>query len=207
MKIKLDVSRLSSPLLLKRVRFYSECMDQVPELASDEEMKNELEAASTELDDAMLEQDLALKKVQQASERVQRARERNVAAAKKYVNKVGIIASTDPSLVQKAGLELVDTKPTRKTTIDPPMHLTLTESNGTGKLHASVKSMSDARTYIFQVNYDITNDKGWQHLTAATRSGTILVGLESGKRVWVRAAALGTVGQSDWSDVASRIVP
>ena len=88
------------------------------------------------------------------------------------------------------------------------MHLTLTESNGTAKLEASVKSMVKvAKSYIFQINYDISNDKGWQQILISTRSKNTLLGLESGKRVWVRVAAVGTAGQSDWSDVASRIVP
>lgn len=207
-KIKINVRKLTPTMVLKRLHLHSESIANSPAFEEEEDIKTELTEASIELEDALTQQDLAAKKVQEAAARVQQAREKGVDAITKLANKVSIDAKKNPNLVYEAGFELLDSTPSYQTKIDPPMHLTLTESNGTAKLQASVKSMVKvAKSYIYQINYDINNDKGWQQILVTTRSKNTLVGLESGKRVWVRVAAVGTAGQSDWSDVASRIVP
>lgn len=207
-KIKINVRKLTPTMVLKRLHLHSESIANLPAFEEEEAIKTELTEASIELEDALTQQDLAAKKVQETAARVQQAREKGVEAITKLANKVSIDAKNNPNLVYETGFELLDSTPSYQTKIDPPMHLTLTESNGTAKLEASVKSMVKvAKSYIFQINYDISNDKGWQQILVTTRSKNTLVGLESGKRVWVRVAAVGTAGQSDWSDVASRIVP
>lgn len=206
-RLKTNIRKLTPTLVLKRLHLHSESIANLPAFEEDA-IKTELIEASIELEDALTQQDLVAKKVQEIAARVQQARERGIDAITKLANKVSIDAQTNPNLVYETGFELLDSTPSYQTKIDPPMHLTLTESNGTAKLEASVKSMVKvAKSYIFQINYDISNDKGWQQILISTRSKNTLLGLESGKRVWVRVAAVGTAGQSDWSDVASRIVP
>ena len=206
-RIKANIRKLTPTLVLKRLHLHSESIANLP-IFEEDAIKTELIEASIELEDALTQQDLVAKKVQEIAARVQQARERGIDAITKLANKVSIDAQTNPNLVYETGFELLDSTPSYQTKIDPPMHLTLTESNGTAKLEASVKSMVKvAKSYIFQINYDISNDKGWQQILISTRSKNTLLGLESGKRVWVRVAAVGTAGQSDWSDVASRIVP
>ncbi|MBL7786247.1 MAG: hypothetical protein JNM36_10110 [Chitinophagales bacterium] len=70
-----------------------------------------------------------------------------------------------------------------------------------------MRNVKFARGYIIQTNYDITDSTAWDTALTSTRVKNEILNLVSGKRVWVRVAAFGAAGQSDWSDVASRIVP
>lgn len=206
-KIKVNLRTMTPLALLKRLKVHSESITLSPAFSADVEMKTEIETAVAELDDSLVQQDIITQKVQEAAIRVQQAREKGIIAITKLANKVNILSNNNPNLVYELGFETTDSNPTYQTQIDPPIHLTLTESNSTGKLNASVRRMKNAKTYLIQINYDINDDSGWEQILITTRSKNTLSGLESGKRVWVRVAAVGTAGQSDWSDVASRIIP
>jgi hypothetical protein len=47
----------------------------------------------------------------------------------------------------------------------------------------------------------------WRHAGVSTKSKFTIEGLRSGKRYWIRVAAINTAGQSGWSDPATKIAP
>jgi hypothetical protein len=54
---------------------------------------------------------------------------------------------------------------------------------------------------------DPPTHESWVHATIATASFATIENLTSGKRYWFRVAAVGTMGQSGWSEPATKIAP
>jgi hypothetical protein len=63
-----------------------------------------------------------------------------------------------------------------------------------------------ARSYILKYTQDPTlAEASWKMITTTTVKNSI-TGLESGKAIYLKVAAVGNKGQILWSDVVSKIV-
>lgn len=56
--------------------------------------------------------------------------------------------------------------------------------------------------FVVQFNTDAAGESGWITAGMPTACKFTVKGLESGKKYWFRVAAIGTAGQSPWSDPA-----
>ena len=82
----------------------------------------------------------------------------------------------------------------------------LDEGVNSGELHYSFEKVPGARSYVYQFTPDqLTENSAWNN-EMGTKRKFLFSGLESGKRYWVRVAAVGIGGQTVYSDPVSRIV-
>jgi hypothetical protein len=118
---------------------------------------------------------------------------------------VDSISAGDEAKIQSSGL---DTRAAPSTTTEPPSApsaLDVTVGDRDGELDASWDTVAGAKSYVLELSEDQPN--AWKHAGVATRSKFTLNGLVSGKRYWIRVAAINSVGQSGWSDPATKIAP
>lgn len=117
----------------------------------------------------------------------------------------------DPSLVERAGLELRDPRKATTHELGAPMNVRLAEIPQTsGALRITFKTVEHARNYGIIWAYGNTSPETWHDtpmkIVASSRANKLK--LDAGKTVWVRVKAYGPNNtESDWSDVAMRIVP
>jgi len=69
------------------------------------------------------------------------------------------------------------------------------------------KKVANARSYTIQFSPHPPTPESWTHAAIATASFTTIEKLTSGKRYWFRVAAVGAMGQSGWSEPATKIAP
>ena len=116
------------------------------------------------------------------------------------------IAGTDEKIITSAGLA---TKITRSAPIflSPPQNLSATPGDHEGVIELSWKKVPKARSYTIQMSPDPPTSESWTQAAIATASTRTIENLTSGKRFWFRVAAIGAMGQSGWSEPATKIAP
>lgn len=116
------------------------------------------------------------------------------------------IAGNDEKIITSAGLT---TKATRSAPIflSPPQGLSATAGDHEGVIELSWKKVPHAKSYTIQMSPDPPTPESWAHAAIATASTATIENLMSGKRFWFRVAAIGSMGQSGWSEPATKIAP
>ena len=116
------------------------------------------------------------------------------------------IADKDETIIASAGMQ---TKALRTTpsTLSAPGDLSATSGNHEGEINLTWKKVENARSYIIQTSPDPPSADSWSHAETATVSNKTIQNLTSGKTYWFRVAAIGSLGQSGWSEPATRIAP
>ena len=118
------------------------------------------------------------------------------------------VAGDDETKIHSAGM---DTKSSGKgpSTSQPtvPQALTATAGDHDGEIDLSWDTVPKAKSYIIEISPDPPTDKSWGHAGVSTKSSFTATGLTPGTRYWFRVAAVGTGGQSGWSDPAMKIAP
>jgi len=116
------------------------------------------------------------------------------------------IAGGDEKIITSAGL---DTKVSRSapTVLSHPQGLSTTVGDHEGVIELSWKKVANAKSYTIQFSLDPPTLESWDHATIATASFATIENLTSGKRYWFRVAAVGAMGQSGWSEPATKIAP
>jgi hypothetical protein len=120
---------------------------------------------------------------------------------------VDSVAAGDEAKIQSAGL---DTRAAATSTTDPPTApsgLSSTTGDRDGELDASWDTVAGAKSYVIETCDDPPSATGWKHSGVSTKSRFTITGLLSGKRYWIRVAAINSVGQSGWSEPATKIAP
>lgn len=116
------------------------------------------------------------------------------------------VAGADESIISSAGMDPKSTGGA-PTLPEAPTGLEITEGDHEGELDISWDPVSNAKTYLIQRSIDPNNPATWSHAGTATKSSTTIDALTSGTRYWFRVCAVGAVGQSGWSDPATKIAP
>jgi hypothetical protein len=116
------------------------------------------------------------------------------------------IAGNDEKIITSAGLA---TKNSRSAPVflSPPQGLSATVGDHDGVIELSWKKVPKAKSYTIQISADPPNPESWTHAAIATASTRTIENLTSGKRFWFRVAAIGAMGQSGWSEPATKIAP
>lgn len=123
------------------------------------------------------------------------------------VGYVQSVAGDDETKIHSAGM---DTKSAKgSTTSEPtlPEALTPTAGDHDGEIDLSWDPVPKAKSYIIEVSIDPPTQTSWQHAGVSPRSRFTVTNLTPGTRYWFRVAAVGTAGQSGWSDPAMKIAP
>ena len=116
------------------------------------------------------------------------------------------IAGSDETIITSAGLE---TKIPRSapSVLSPPHGLSTTVSDHDKEIDLTWKKVANAKSYTIQFSPDPPTPESWAHATITTASFATIDNLTSGKRYWFRVAAVGAMGQSGWSEPATKIAP
>ena len=120
---------------------------------------------------------------------------------------VDSVAGGDEAKILSAGL---DTRAAATSTTEPPPPppaLDSTIGDREGELDASWDTTAGAKSYIIETSEDPPTPTSWKHSGVSTKSRFTITGLQSGKRYWIRVAAINSAGQSGWSDPATKIAP
>jgi hypothetical protein len=88
-----------------------------------------------------------------------------------------------------------------------PPTITLTMGDHEGEIDASWDAVEGARSYILQMSPNEPKDDTWTQVAVVTVSKYTVKNLTSGTKYWFRVAAVGSGGQSAWSDPAVRMAP
>jgi len=76
-----------------------------------------------------------------------------------------------------------------------------------GEVNLFWKAVPNTRSYTIEASQDPATGASWTQVGIATSASKLIENLTSGKRYWFRVAAVGTVGQSGWSEHATKVVP
>jgi hypothetical protein len=117
------------------------------------------------------------------------------------------VAGGDEAKILSAGL---DTRAAATSTTEPPpppSALDSTIGDREGELDASWDTVAGAKSYVIETSEDPPTPTSWKHSGVSTKSRFTIAGLQSGKRHWIRVAAINSAGQSGWSDPATKIAP
>lgn len=166
--------------------------DVTASLATLEQAHTSLQAAKTDVKAKSTAQDDAEVKVN-----------RILAQLAAYVES---IAGNDETIITSAGLEpkLARSAPS---VLSPPASLSTTTGDHEGEIDLAWKKVANAKSYTIQFSPDPPTPDSWTHAAIATASSTRIEKLTSGKRYWFRVAAVGAMGQSGWSEPATKIAP
>jgi hypothetical protein len=116
------------------------------------------------------------------------------------------IAGTDQKIITSAGLE---TRISRSSpfVVSAPTGLITTAGDHDREIDLSWKKVPYAKSYTVQFSPDPPTPDSWTHATISTASSVTIENLTSGQRYWFRVAAIGAMGQSGWSEPATKIAP
>lgn len=129
------------------------------------------------------------------------------AAFSQLVGYVQSIAGDDEALIHSAGMDTRASGGQSTSTPDLPPSLSATAGDHDGEIDLSWEPVPKAKSYVIEKSADPPTATSWQHAGVATKSSTTIEGLTPGTRYWFRVAAVGTAGQSGWSDPASKMAP
>ena len=116
------------------------------------------------------------------------------------------IAGDDEKIITSAGLTMKLSR-SAPSFLPPPEGLSAVAGDHDGVIELSWKKVANARSYTIQFSLDPPTAESWTHAGIATAAFSPMEKLTSGKRYWFRVAAVGALGQSGWSEPATRIAP
>jgi hypothetical protein len=120
---------------------------------------------------------------------------------------VDSVAGNDEGKILSAGFDTRAAATATSQPPPPPSSLDSTISDHDGELDASWDTVAGAKSYVIETSEDPPTPTSWKHGGVSTKSKFTIEGLQSGKRYWIRVAAVNSAGQSGWSDPATKIAP
>jgi predicted phage tail protein len=116
------------------------------------------------------------------------------------------IADKDETIIASAGMQTKAIR-TPPTTLSPPEALSAMAGNREGEINLTWRKVENSRSYIIQISPDPPSADSWGHAETVTVTSKAIQNLTSGKKYWFRVAAIGSLGQSGWSEPATKIAP
>ncbi|MBO9681245.1 MAG: hypothetical protein J7502_01010 [Flavisolibacter sp.] len=126
-----------------------------------------------------------------------------ICAALLKLSKYVELQSTSKTVAESSGFTLAK-DPSPIPPIEKPTGLRLFDGVNSGEILAKFNKVQGSRAYMYQISTDPADESKW-----VTAHGTIrqnlFTGLESGKKYYVRVAAIGIDNQVVYSDVVFRV--
>lgn len=117
------------------------------------------------------------------------------------------VAGDNHTLIHSAGMDTRAKGVAQSDRPSLPADLAATAGDHDGEIDLSWDTVSGAKSYVIEMSADPPTATSWTHASVSTKSKTTIKGLTSGTRYWFRVAAVGSSGQSGWSDPATKIAP
>ena len=116
------------------------------------------------------------------------------------------VAGDDETMIMGAGMD-VRSAQTTTTDLAAPESLAASAGDRDGEIDLHWDKVNKARSYVIERSPDPPTATSWSHADIATKSQATIGGLTTGAKYWFRVAAVGTNGQSPWSDPATKVAP
>lgn len=117
------------------------------------------------------------------------------------------VAGDDQRMIQSAGMDTRTQAGASTEAPSKPHGLSATIGDRDGEIDLSWDTVAGAKSYVIEKSPDPPTPTGCAHAGVSTKSKMTIGDLTSGTRYWFRIAAVGTSGQSGWSDPATKIAP
>ncbi|MBC8031267.1 MAG: fibronectin type III domain-containing protein [Pyrinomonadaceae bacterium] len=117
------------------------------------------------------------------------------------------VAGDNEETIRSAGMDTRAAAASTSGAPAQPQGLNATAGDREGEVDLAWDTVAGARSYLAEKSPDPPGNTSWTHAGVSTKSRTTISGLTSGTKYWFRVAAVGTNGQSGWSDPASRMAP
>jgi hypothetical protein len=204
-KIKLNL-RVTVPEKIQTGRQLVAAMTNNPNFGTPNPPLAEITAALSALDDTYKAHQIAKADVRakaSAEDDAELKVDRSLRQLAAYVESV---AGTDETLIASAGMATKAAR-TSPSFLLAPQALSATAGDHEGEIDLTWKKVGNAKSYIVQSSLDPPTGDSWSHAETVTTANKTIRSLTSGKRYWFRVAAVGSLGQSGWSEPATRIAP
>ena len=116
------------------------------------------------------------------------------------------VAGKDETIIASAGMQSKASR-SAPSVLSAPEGLMTSPGDHEGEIDLWWKKVENARSYIIQSSADPPTADSWSHADVATASSRTIQNLTSGRKYWFRVAAVGSLGQSGWSEPATRVAP
>lgn len=206
-RVKLNLRNLSVPEKVARGREIIASLTDNPDFPTPSPTIAMLTTVTNDLAAAFQEQELAK---QQAATKTAAKNEKEDVFDRIYSQSaayVESVAGDNETLIRSAGMATRAPAVSTSSKASTPASLNPTNGDADGEVDLSWEPVSGAKSYVIQSSNDPPTDKSWTHAGVSTKSSWTASGLTSGTRYWFRVAAVGSGGQSGWSDPATKIAP
>lgn len=204
-KIKLNL-RMTVPEKIQTGRQIVAAMTNNPNFANPNPPLSDIATALSPLDDIYKAHQIAKTEVRAKASAEADAElkvDRNLRQIAAYVESV---AATDETIIASAGMATKAAR-TSPSMVVAPQALSATAGDHEGEIDLTWKKVANAKSYIIQSSLDPPTSDSWSHAETVTTANKTVKNLTSGKRYWFRVASVGSLGQSGWSEPATRIAP
>jgi hypothetical protein len=206
-KIKLNLARLSIPEKIARARQIVASLQDNADFPSTQPTLAQVTTAIDEFDTAYSESQAA-RQVAKAKTSVQQQKEdalnRIMSRLASYIESA---SGGDETKIRNAGMDTKSPKSSTSAVLAAPTALAATVGDHDGEIVLHWNKVDKARSYVIEKSADPPTATSWQHILVSLKSQITVERLTSGTKYWFRVAAVGTNGQSGWSDPATKLAP
>lgn len=204
-RIKLNL-RQPVPDKLQTGRQIIAAMTDNPNFATPHPPLADITASLATLDDAYKAHQIAKAEARTKAGVADNAERQLDSHLRKLAAYVESIADKDETIIASAGMQTKALR-TAPTALGAPEALSATAGSREGEIDLSWRKVANSRSYIIQISPDPPSADSWGHAETVTVSYKTIQNLTSGKKYWFRVAAIGSLGQSGWSEPATKIAP
>jgi hypothetical protein len=205
-KIKLNLQRLTIPEKIARSRQIVAAMTGNDDFKTPQPTLQQVTDAVNELEAAF---DAAQTARQEAKTRTLEQNQKEEAHDRLLTQLAGHVESAsggDEKKIMGANMNLRSPQ-TPAGDLSAPASLSASAGDRDGQIDLRWGKVERARSYVIERSADPPSVTSWTHAAVSTKSQATVGGLTSGTKYWFRVAAVGSNGQTPWSEPATKIAP
>ena len=205
-KVKLNIKDLSVPEKVARARQIVTALTGNPNFPSPQPTIAQTTTAIDDLEDAYATAQAARQAAKTSTTFLNDKEETLDRTLTRLASHVESVSGDDEQKIQSAGMD-IRSAPTGASDLPAPDGLNATQGDHDGEIDLSWNRVERTRSYLIERSADPPSNTSWTQAGVSTKSSTTIDGLTSGTKYWFRVAAIGPLGQSGWSNPATRIAP
>lgn len=205
-KVTLNLARLAAQEVAARAATIVNKMTGNPNFPAPAPQLSAISDQVERLKARITEQEAAFRTYQQKSVEVHDEREQLTRLLEEEAAYVQVLSDGDEAIILSSGYD-VRQKPVPLGMLPATQNMLVFEGSGDGEVIATWNPLKGARSYVVELSTDVSNPDAWMYQSTTTKAKVVLQGLESGKRIWLRVAAVNAAGKGAYSDPATKTVP
>jgi hypothetical protein len=205
-KIKLNLQRLNIPEKLARSRQIVAALTGNADFTSPQPTLTEITDAINKLAEAFDAAQAARQEAKAKTLELNRREDTHDRLLTQLAAYVESASNGDENKIMGARMDL-RSLPTGMVEVEAPASLSTSAGDRDGEMDLRWDKVERARSYVIEFSPDPPTPTSWTHAAVSTKSQFTVGGLTSGTRYWFRVAAVGPLGQSPWSEPATKTAP